>query len=197
MWNLGHWTWRFTKIWKNWGWSDECRGVADQDIQRGILCVAVVLELSRLRMVWVRGESENKTRRIRFWLVEMWMLKGWAKRQEIGLVVMIWQMRMLRGWRIMAGEMRLLKKTNSRYKFCSYSSSSNSSSSSSRGYYFWLSPSTESCNWIDLWHSVALWHSVSYASWYHWNWSNTAQGCNHQSIWLQLQPLCSAALVGA
>ena len=97
--------------------------------------MAVVLELSRLRMVWASGESENKTRRIRFWLVEMWMLKGCAKRQEIGLVVMIWQMWMLRGSRIKAGEMRLLKKPNSSY-----------SSSSSRGYYFWLNPSIESCN---------------------------------------------------
>ena len=64
---------------------------------------------------------------------------------------------------------------------------SSSSSSSSRGYYLWLSPSIESCNWIDF-------ISVAYASWYHWNCGRTQHkaatinqlACPSYSLYVQL-----------
>ena len=52
---------------------------------------------------------------------------------------------------------------------------------------FWLSPSIESCNWIDL-------ISVAYASWYHWNCGRTQRKAAtiNQLACPSLQPLCSA-----
>ena len=40
---------------------------------------------------------------------------------------------------------------------------------------FWLSPSIESCNWIDF-------ISVAYASWYHWNCGRTHSGVNRVEL---------------
>ena len=52
---------------------------------------------------------------------------------------------------------------------------------------FWLSPSIESCNWIDF-------ISVAYASWYHWNCGRTQRkaatinqfACPSYSLYVQL-----------